>query len=320
MTSHLFSYPLIPKDRNFKPTAAQLNQLFNQFAEYHHVFRVHEFLPKKNAEPLTSEKIQNWYRNFEYHDLENYIEADRYKHFGSTYYKDLFAQRKNNPNIGLESNDTESYTARHILIQADHMRPSRIAYCQHFYEHEINLKKYGSKQYGGFPDGNKDVYATAYWIDFPELDQLDLTFPDTIETYAAQINALSTQGLILDFEDIPIDAGINEQPFYFSYPSRHSLVETLVRQSVQMRFQKLELINQPTANIDIFWGINNNQGMSPKIYSRFSYCEIREGSSSYLAPEVWLALESSQLQIRLLKESMQQAFEFFCQGKYVCEV
>lgn len=332
-----FYFCLIPQNRNFKPSAAQLNGLFDRLAQYPTLFRVHDFKLHSLPNLLSEEEQQTLYQDFEEQDLSNFIEADQYYlnlfipdknavfPYGpysrlNDYYRNLLAKRKHDPKIGLASSDAENYTARHILLEADQMRTVRTTYLQHQYEHELNVGKLGYSQEQLYYLPPKDFILTAYWIDFPELEQIDLFDVEKIEAAATRINALNTRDLILNFENPPSYSAIYMRPLFLNYPSRRSLVDLLVSKSFQIQFQGLELIDYPNTQVEIFWGINNNKKVSPKTYSRFSYCEARDGSENNLEPQEWLSLETSQLQIHILKECLQQDFEFFCRGKYVCDV
>lgn len=120
---------LLPKNRNFKPNAQQLNHLFDHMAEYPEIFTLkcrHQkelnFLPL----PLTAEQLAAEYEEkFGNADIEDFMAYETYysKEFkpdwsSTTPYqglgpfrKNLFQQLKQNPQLAFVSEREEDFLA-----------------------------------------------------------------------------------------------------------------------------------------------------------------------------------------------------------------
>lgn len=247
-------YLLIPKDRNFKPSASQLNHLFDRMTEYPEIFTLKCRHQKGlNIPPLTPEELAAEYEetfgknDFEYFlELEHYYRKDFEPDWGSPYpyqgihafHENLFQQFKQNPQMAFVSEREEDFAAKHVLLEGEHMRPVREALLQHQHQVSYHAEKSGIKE------NYMDIILFAHWLDFPELDQVDLSDPQNLQQISSKIDFFKNQYLLdLDYLTHTHDVIYRATSFCLDFPSRQNLIQILVEKSLQLSFDNLNLQN-----------------------------------------------------------------------------
>lgn len=326
-------YHLIPQEKNFKPTAQQMNELFDALIEkdiiltYDRRFDL-AFPIKRMADlpiiPLTEQQMKCYYQKiFNYYDSSHFFYIDRI-----------------NEHIVKNYEAIQKFYYDHILYTIERMRPIREMSLQHARpildclfqyvastdddEFESTVKRISLES------NVREMKISNTWIDFHELDDIDINDSQSLKAISPYLDFFTKALLeleMLSLGSIAAIAPIEYQPVFLKVESRYPLIEAICEVSTQILFSDMPRIGLTNSDLEMFWGFHATykhiRGASfldaYKDFRRFTYTERRTFYDSY-SPDDWLNLPDTQTQIQILKEVMGQEFDFYYQDDFVCHV